>query len=740
MTDPVVWLACCVCPVKAAAGRSAAAHWVGCSLTLSITHALIHHLAAPAAAATSASGVMFNPNSSSPSGLGAPGSPRSLFSSHSPNPFSGLNGTGGMRSVTGSMQLQSSFVNANAGANVAAAADAAAAAAAYSAALGVNQLPPFYYQAAAAAASSAGAAAANNLTLQAALSQGLMNQHTASLAAVQQQQMQQQLLQASLSAALSQANPYLQGYPSTVLSSALEPMRSAGGSLSLDGGLQQQASVAAAAAAALLQQQQQQHHAAAQLRRNLSTPAAVAAQLQLNSAAAAASAQLGLPHASALSSSASLSPLTAQMGRLHVTHSADLSHLDAAQLLGGSAAMGQMAARSKFKARKNSEPKIGPDGQPRLNARQRRTLRRAKERALKGLLEVSQALLQKAEVQVTVPNISHLTALEELAAVEAEKELAAGEGNDSCLSPSGSLTAGSKGVNGSNKTRSQQLAAAAAAVEESVCEIARAAVAAVTAQATGKDTSSAAQAAQAAAAQAASAAASAGAVLPPNFKMPEQEEPNSEDLPGCEPLECLSHSAPTSPVGSTITVSDPSSGRSSSSSSSGSLPSSGRCSSSGSAASSFAAQGAASKPPAGQPFKAAGSAAAPPALSTATSGSPLCSPSPSPTPAGAAAAKAGVGSQLEGIDIAGLIGQLSLKKDEGMVDDKLIRDLQIIQSLIGALKAPNASAGLDMAGSTSLSPLPGVGADRGGPRGGGSAGGAKVMVPKRAHSYTPGAF
>ena len=56
---------------------------------------------------------------------------------------------------------------------------------------------------------------------------------------------------------------------------------------------------------------------------------------------------------------------------------------------------------SRFKPRKNSEPKIGPDGQPRLNARQRRTLRRARERALKGLLEVSQALLAKAEVPVS---------------------------------------------------------------------------------------------------------------------------------------------------------------------------------------------------------------------------------------------------------------------------------------------------------------------------------------------------
>jgi hypothetical protein len=678
-------------------------------------------------------GVTFNP-SPSPSGLGAPGSPRSLFSSHSPNPYGALSGGGvnNMRSA-GSLQMHSSFTGATSASLAAADAAAAAAAAA------LNQLPSFYYQAAAAAAGGAGAAAAaaNNLSLQAALSQSLMSQHTASLAAVQQQQMQQQILQASLSAAFSQANnPYLQGYPSAVLSSALEPMRSAGGSLSLDGGLQQQASAAAAAAAILQHQQQQHHHAAAQLRRNMSTPAAVAAQLQLSSAAAAASASLGLGHASALSASASgLSPLTAQMGRLHVTHSADLSHLDAAALL-GSGSMGQMAAArsQKFKARKNSEPKIGPDGQPRLNARQRRTLRRAKERALKGLLEVSQALLQKAEVQVTVPNISHLTALEELATVEAEKEAAASEkeaaarSNDACLSPdqgdNGSKS-GSSSKPAGGQTRSQQLAAAAAAVEESVCEIARAAVAAVSAQAAGKDTSTAAAAAKAAAANAASAAASAGAVLPPNFVMPENEEPNSDELPVCEGMDCLSHSAPTSPFGSAATAGEASSsGRSSSSSSSGGATSS-RCSSSSGGA-----------PGSGKPPKAA----APPALVTASSlGSPLVSPSPSPTPA---AAKGSMSSQLEGIDIAGLIGQLSLKKDEGMVDDKLIRDLQIIQSLIGALKAPNAAAGLESASSlTSPVGLPtgDVRRSAAGVRGSGVIGGGKGPVgPKRAHSYSPG--
>lgn len=106
-----------------------------------------------------------------------------------------------------------------------------------------------------------------------------------------------------------------------------------------------------------------------------------------------------------------------------------------------------------------------------------------------------------------------------------------------------------------------------------------------------------------------------------------------------------------------------------------------------------------------------------PASTTAGPGSsPLCSPLPSPTPScGTASLATPKGaSQLEGIDITGLIGQLSLKKDEGMVDDKLIRDLQIIQSLIGALKAPASASGLDSSGnsssggaSCSASPVPG---------------------------------
>jgi hypothetical protein len=128
----------------------------------------------------------------------------------------------------------------------------------------------------------------------------------------------------------------------------------------------------------------------------------------------------------------------------------------------------------------------------------------------------------------------------------------------------------------------------------------------------------------------------------------------------------------------------------------------------------------------------------PPRAASTTAGpgsSPLCSPLPSPTPscgpAGLATPKGT--SQLEGIDIAGLIGQLSLKKDEGMVDDKLIRDLQIIQSLIGALKSPASASGLDSNGnsssggplSSSVSPVPNRHAR--GP-------GARSMPKQRCHS------
>lgn len=43
--------------------------------------------------------------------------------------------------------------------------------------------------------------------------------------------------------------------------------------------------------------------------------------------------------------------------------------------------------RQAARQRQKSAPKLNPDGSVRLNARQRRTLRRAQERAMKALLE-----------------------------------------------------------------------------------------------------------------------------------------------------------------------------------------------------------------------------------------------------------------------------------------------------------------------------------------------------------------
>jgi hypothetical protein len=347
---------------------------------------------------------------------------------------------------------------------------------------------------------------------------------------------------------------------------------------------------------------------------------------------------------------------------------------------------------ARFKARKNSEPKIGPDGQPRLNARQRRTLRRARERALKGLLEISQALLQKADINVQVPNLKDLAALEELAEAEAERaEAAAAAAEAGSPAAAGAslgprLSGGSSGSDGGSSgadalgggggadqdrasgaaSAAAALAEAAAVAGESVEKIALAAVAAVAAAAAGKDTTRAAAAAQAAAAQAASAAAVGRSAAGAGGL--------SIDLDGLA-LRDQDDSAASTPAGTPTPDSLP-------------------C--------------LASRPLLRSPG---------PAAAAAASGA---------RPSGARAAplaRAGSGGlELDGsLDIGTLINQLSSKKDEGMVDDKLIRDLQIIQNLIGALKAPTCS------------PSPAAA-----PAAPASSGGAPARGVRRAFSYTPG--
>ncbi|KIZ00613.1 hypothetical protein MNEG_7347 [Monoraphidium neglectum] len=119
------------------------------------------------------------------------------------------------------------------------------------------------------------------------------------------------------------------------------------------------------------------------------------------------------------------------------------------------------------------------------------------------------------------------------------------------------------------------------------------------------------------------------------------------------------------------------------------------------------------------------------------------SPPPLPRAAGGAGGGAGAppppspGGALDlesGLDISALIHQLSLKKDEGMVDDKLIRDLQIIQNLIGALKAPACTPPPSGGG-------PGIPAGGLGSAAGGGQGLPGLRGPggvRRSFSYSPG--
>ncbi|KIZ01907.1 hypothetical protein MNEG_6058 [Monoraphidium neglectum] len=131
-------------------------------------------------------------------------------------------------------------------------------------------------------------------------------------------------------------------------------------------------------------------------------------------------------------------------------------------------------------------------------------------------------------------------------------------------------------------------------------------------------------------------------------------------------------------------------------------------------------------------------------------GAPPISPAPgraaapprAPVPRGAPLAQGpGAAADLEGgLDIGSLINQLSSKKDEGMVDDKLIRDLQIIQNLIGALKAPALApaAGSAAYGGGAYGGAGGFGGGVppcGGRSGGGGGGGGGV---RRSFSYSPG--
>ena len=276
--------------------------------------------------------------------------------------------------------------------------------------------------------------------------------------------------------------------------------------------------------------------------------------------------------------------------------------------------------------------------------------------------------------QVKLPQDSHLSAL--MAAAEKEekekeeKEEAGYESptddGPSDAQPHGSLDTNSPSNKSSKNPafpKGHDLTAAVDKVEESVHNLAVAAVAAVAARYEGKDVSHAAVAAQAAAA----AAVSATNVLPPGYVVPEDARASEDGtgspgvrLPGAGAIlrgssSSMSPLRTSAPIGIAPRQKDQLVDAVASRSVDAHRGGARQGLQGGARAKSVSADG--------------GGAAA------AEKGSSSNSSSSS-------------GTQLESIDISGLISQLSSKKDEGMVDDKLIRDLEIIQSLIGALKAP----------------------------------------------------
>jgi hypothetical protein len=234
---------------------------------------------------------------------------------------------------------------------------------------------------------------------------------------------------------------------------------------------------------------------------------------------------------------------------------------------------------------------------------------------------------------------------------------------------------------GGGSTRARDLAVAADELETSVRDLALAAVAAVAAVAEGKDISQAAVAAQ----QAAAAAVTAASVLPPGYSVPDDER-ISEDGGGSQFMGTAmqSMSAPLPPTHLGM-----------------------RRRSDMSDAPSSRVQDA--KPPSGRhapPFKggiskglasmSAGSASG--GLASAPSVGSASSTTSTSSTAGVGAGKAGAeagapgssnsGNGSGGVDIERVIDILHSKGKAGAAEDRLIRDLQIIQSLIGALKAP----------------------------------------------------
>ncbi|GLC44612.1 hypothetical protein PLESTB_001325300 [Pleodorina starrii] len=427
----------------------------------------------------------------------------------------------------------------------------------------------------------------------------------------------------------------------------------------------------AAAAAENLQVQLQglqSLHGAIIASQNLRAAAAAVADMQQQQQHPGVMAQVAASAAGLSSGGILMNPafLSGALGAHHPTH----HHLPGGMHMPGMGMGGGLGPRQR---RNHNNPVgaggaataggAGADGQVRLNARQRRTLRRAKERAIRGLLEAGKLLVARTMGE---------------GGAEGDEGAASG-----CDIPSGGYDTddGDQSDDGESPARPACVSACSATAKSSpeVSDV------------TG-----------------ASSAASAAASGPsgPAAKYTPAADGSSPTL---DPASSARHLAstgdcrsPSTSNASSVCEAGSTGGRAVSNTSSvggpealhmgaaNSTPSSGKVSP-------LSAEGS------NEPSPAPAPAAAPPRAIASAVVEARVSPAPSgrSTSAGgvtsagsavAAAAALASGAATD-VDIAALIQQLNQKREEGLVDEKLLRDLEIINNLIGALKSsvPNTA-------------------------------------------------
>ncbi|EFJ39695.1 hypothetical protein VOLCADRAFT_120114 [Volvox carteri f. nagariensis] len=319
----------------------------------------------------------------------------------------------------------------------------------------------------------------------------------------------------------------------------------------------------------------------------------------------------------------------------------------------------------------------GADGQVRLNARQRRTLRRAKERAIRGLLEAGKLLVART-----------------MGENGAEGDEGAASG---CDIPSG-------GYDTDDGDQSEDGESPARPACVSACSASAASGGASSSPEVSANAGSNNSAAVAAGGSVNAAVASAGAGS--------SSAPAATKYPAAQPASSMpdSNAAGSSKHNMAVNAEcrSPSSSNASSVCEAGSSGGGRAVSNTSSVGGTEAAHlGAANSTPSSSkvsPVSAEGSnepspapaPAAPPRAGVNVGGDARVSPAPSgrSTSAGSASAGSAVaaaaalasGTASE-LDITALIQQLNQKREEGLIDEKLLRDLEIINNLIGALKS-----------------------------------------------------